>query len=65
MIPNSTVICTLERLFTPGKKSTFKYEVGSSWCPVLLPLKSVGDLPATGVEEADTRFARKKCFIQV
>lgn len=31
----------------PREKSTFKYEVGSSWCPVLLPLKSTGDLPAT------------------
>lgn len=31
----------------PREKSTFKYEVGSSWCPVLLPLKSMGGLPAT------------------
>lgn len=31
----------------PREKSTFKYEVGSSCCPVLLPLKSTGDSPAT------------------
>lgn len=47
--------------YSPQGKSTFKYDVGSSWCPALLPLKSTGDLPATSVGEgADMYFVWQK-----
>lgn len=48
-------------IYSPVGKSTLKNEVRSSWCPALLPLKSMGALPATSVGEGvDTYFAWQK-----